>query len=136
MEILAGLAYIEIKNKTRKKFNNEYVNQLLPLIGLIIIFHSYLIFNDKKHCIHHILHYPIIGTCLIVWFSNNKDIVGKILSSKIFVWTGLVSYSLYLWHFPVFALFRYSLASGSIKKRLLVCFIVLASIHTYLLKNL
>ena len=135
-EILAGsiLAYIEIKNKTRKKFNNEYVNQLLPLIGLIIIFHSYLIFNDKKtlHPSYFTL-YPIIGTCLIVWFSNNKDIVGKILSSKIFVWTGLVSYSLYLWHFPVFALFRYSLASGSIlKKGLLVCFIVLASITTYI----
>ena len=49
---------------------------------------------------------PIIGVCLVVWFSGKNEVVGKILSSKLFVGTGLISYSLYLWHYPIFAFYR------------------------------
>ena len=28
---------------------------------------------------------PIIGVCLVVWFSDKNEVVGKILSSKLFV---------------------------------------------------
>ena len=63
---------------------------------------------------------------------RKDEIITKILSSKLFVSIGLISYSLYLWHYPVFAFFRYSLASGSmIKKILIMLFIILASVITY-----
>ena len=52
---------------------------------------------------------PIIGVCLIIWFSNKDELITKILSTKLFVGIGLISYSLYLWHYPIFAFTRISL---------------------------
>jgi hypothetical protein len=49
---------------------------------------------------------PIFGVCLIIWFSHKDEIITKILSTKLFVGIGLISYSLYLWHYPIFAVYR------------------------------
>ena len=133
-ELLAGsiLAYLEIKYETRWKFQNQFINKLLPSLGVILIVHSILFFDDKiLHPSFYTLS-PIIGICLIIWFAAKGEFVTKIFSSKLFVGVGLISYSLYLWHYPVFALFRYSLASGSLTKKIfLVIFIIAASVATY-----
>jgi hypothetical protein len=49
---------------------------------------------------------PIIGVCLIIWFSHKDELITKILSLKLFVGIGLISYSLYLWHYPIFSFYR------------------------------
>ncbi len=100
-ELIAGslLAHYEIKKGYRDS-KNVY-NLILPIIGILLIIHSIFFFNDEM--LHPSLYTlsPILGVCLIIWYSNKDDIVTKILSSKFLVGLGLISYSLYLWHYPV-----------------------------------
>lgn len=49
---------------------------------------------------------PVLGTVLIISFANRADPVTRLLSSRPFVSIGLMSYSLYLWHYPIFAFGR------------------------------
>jgi peptidoglycan/LPS O-acetylase OafA/YrhL len=105
-EIIFGslLASYEFKLKGRSKM--LIPNLILPSIGLLMILYSIINFNDEMY--HPSLYtlLPITGVCLIIWFSDKKEPVTKILSSKLFVGTGLISYSLYLWHYPIFAFVR------------------------------
>jgi len=43
---------------------------------------------------------PTMGAYLLISAGQNAWINRKILSNKVFVWIGLISYPLYLWHWP------------------------------------
>jgi peptidoglycan/LPS O-acetylase OafA/YrhL len=132
-ELLAGsiLAYFEIIKGHRSK--NPILNSILPMIGLFLIGKSFIFFHDQMF--HPSLYTlsPIIGVCLIIWFSNQDEIISKILSTKLFVGIGLISYSLYLWHYPIFALIKITnLVMGNlILKFCIVPFLFFISIVSY-----
>ena len=54
---------------------------------------------------------PVLGTALIIHFATPETYVGKVLASRILVGIGLVSYSAYLWHQPVFAFSRHAFSA-------------------------
>jgi peptidoglycan/LPS O-acetylase OafA/YrhL len=134
-ELLAGsiLAYIEIKKGHRSQ--HELLNLILPSIGLLLIGYSILFFNDKMFHPSFYTLTSIIGVCLIIWFSNKKELITKIISTKLFVGIGLISYSLYLWHYPIFAFARINdfTQESLFKKILLGIIILILSIITYFL---
>lgn len=49
---------------------------------------------------------PVLGTVLVIAFTDNRSMVGRALSLPPMLWIGLASYSAYLWHQPLFAFAR------------------------------
>ena len=141
-ELIIGslLSYFELNNGGgggRKSYS--ILNQICPSLGIVLILYSFLSFNFTK-----ILHpsfitlIPLIGVSLIIWFSKKGELITDILSSKIFVFFGLISYSLYLWHYPIFAFLRYIyIFNNSIWIKLLsiLLTIILSIISYYLIER-
>ena len=137
-ELLAGfiLAYFEIT--LGRKSKHQTLNLILPTIGLFLILFNIIFFK---------LYFPhpsfytlpaILGICLIIWFAHKDEPITKILSSKLFVGIGLISYSLYLWHYPIFAFARIAeFDQGSLFKKLLLGTItlILSIVSYYLIER-
>jgi peptidoglycan/LPS O-acetylase OafA/YrhL len=80
--------------------------QSFSLIGLIMIIGSILLLNDKLPFPSLYTLIPVIGTVLIILFATQTTWVGKLLSTPILAGVGLISYSAYLWHQPIFVFAR------------------------------
>lgn len=56
---------------------------------------------------------PVLGATFLIWIGAHGagSIVNTILSHRLLVWVGLISYSLYLWHWPIIVFLRISLGT-------------------------
>ena len=77
------------------------------LAGLAMLL--YAIFAFDKYTPFPGLHalVPTVGAALLIVFASPHNLAGRLLGTRLFVGIGLVSYSAYLWHQPVFAFARY-----------------------------
>ena len=58
---------------------------------------------------------PVLGTVLIITAGSKAWINRKIFSNKIFIWFGLISFPLYLWHWPILSFAR--IVEGEVPSR-------------------
>ncbi len=68
---------------------------------------------------------PVVGAALILFFATRQTWLGGFLANKFFVGIGLISYSAYLWHQPIFAFARHR--GSESPSDLLLIFLVLLS---------
>ncbi|MDC1467063.1 acyltransferase [Litorivicinus sp.] len=97
---LAGLTCYGVEPKSRA------VCQILSGIGFIAVLCSIVFFDEAMPFPSAYTLIPVFGTCLLLVFGRAGTVAGRILSLKILVGLGLISYSTYLWHQPVFAFAR------------------------------
>lgn len=84
----------------------KYTYEILALIGLAMIVSSVMLFSKTMAFPGYIALIPTIGTALVI-FASNKSKIGGILRGKVLVSVGLVSYSLYLVHWPIIVFYKY-----------------------------
>lgn len=86
--------------------HNQLVREVGGLLGFLLVLYAVVFYNQKTPFPGLSAVGPTIGTALIIIFATHRTYTGKLLGSKPFVSVGLVSYSAYLWHQPVFAFAR------------------------------
>ena len=97
-ELLAGSIAAFIVQKQGVQKNNP-----LALIGLLAIVFSIFFYDETTPFPSVYALVPVIGVVLLVLYADKETIAAKLLGTKAFVGIGLISYSAYLWHQPIFA---------------------------------
>ena len=107
----------------------------MSILGLGMILYSIVYFSDATAFPGLNALFPTLGAALIILANSTRQtFVGHLLSFPVFVWVGLISYPLYLWHWPLFALARFhfnrlELTHGEISALIIAAFIL--SYFTY-----
>lgn len=83
------------------------VAQALSLVGLLLVAYATFVFDKKTPFPSLYALVPTVGTAFIILFATQRTLVGKLLGTGAFVGIGLLSYSAYLWHQPLFAFARH-----------------------------
>jgi peptidoglycan/LPS O-acetylase OafA/YrhL len=82
------------------------IKNFLSFFGLtilLVVFYKFskeTVFPGKKALL------PIFATVFIIWAGPHSWLNRKVLSNKILVWFGLISFPLYLWHWPILSFGR------------------------------
>jgi peptidoglycan/LPS O-acetylase OafA/YrhL len=78
----------------------------LAMTGLVAIIGSCFLFSSIPHYPGPLTLVPCLGALLVIAFGSDDSLAGRLLRLRPVVGIGLISYSLYLWHQPVFAFAR------------------------------
>ncbi len=85
---------------------SEPWRNVISLGGIGLIAYSVVCFSDQTLFPGLNALPPCLGAAMLIATGEKKTIGGSLLSLKPFVWVGLISYSLYLWHWPMLVLLR------------------------------
>ena len=106
-ELLLGcLIAIQFRINGRPEWNAT-LRQLFSFVGVLLIFYAVFMFNSNTPFPSFFTLAPTVGAALIIIFATPITFIGKVLSNKILVTIGLISYSAYLYHLPLFVFTRY-----------------------------
>jgi peptidoglycan/LPS O-acetylase OafA/YrhL len=132
-ELLAGSILALLPTPSIASVKNNKPSDLLSLIGLFLIFCSYLLISKSDKHPYFVTILPVFGSCLVIYFSRFSTISKRILGNYLLVLIGLISYPLYLLHNPIFSFIDYHVTDGSARnvKFLSVPFVIFASFLIY-----
>ena len=82
-------------------------SQLASIAGLLLIAYAVWAFDKNIPYPNVLALIPTTGAALIILYAKQQTFVGRLLSSRLLVGIGLISYSAYLWHQPLFVFARY-----------------------------
>ncbi|VVO99110.1 hypothetical protein PS880_02716 [Pseudomonas fluorescens] len=94
----------------KEKSFSHLTRQIGANVGLLLIIFSAIYYDKHTPFPSFYALVPTVGASLIILFATPATFAGKLLGSRIFVGIGLVSYSAYLWHQPLFAFARYRIS--------------------------
>ena len=101
-------------------------NNGLSLLGLLLIAVPIFLYDATTPFPGVYALPPVLGTALVIKFAEKTTLTAKLLSWKVFVAIGLISYSAYLWHQPLFAYAR--LYSTEVLSQLTMLLLALSSL--------
>lgn len=85
---------------------SPYLREALAALGLTAVLASFFVLHQRMALPGFLSCLPVLGTALVIAFGSQGTLVGRLLSLKWIVAIGTISFSLYLWHQPVFVFRR------------------------------
>lgn len=86
--------------------NNQTFADTCSFLGMGLIICGFLLINNSKVFPGWWALLPVCGAALIIAAGANGFFNRTALSSPLFIWFGLISFPLYLWHWPILSLLR------------------------------
>jgi peptidoglycan/LPS O-acetylase OafA/YrhL len=131
-ELMSG-AFLAINATKLNGLLSRTWQSSMAFVGLLMLLGSMMLLN------HHMRHpgivtiVPVVGAMLLIVFTIEENWIRRILSSTPVVFIGLISYSFYLWHQPVFAFSRLASVDelGYLEKLFLVVFSGLLAVFSW-----
>lgn len=109
--------------------NGRTLSNVIAFVGVLLLAYGFLRINKDLSFPGKWAVIPVLGGILIILAGPQAWVNRKILSNKIAVWFGLISFPLYLWHWPLLSFARIvesELPSRNIRIAAVVLSVVLA----------
>jgi peptidoglycan/LPS O-acetylase OafA/YrhL len=130
-ELLLGSIIFFIKTKNHLQVSANTSNAL-TFFAITLILFSFMFIYDSHPTPNLKTLIPLLGASLIIFFYKKEGLLNKIFINKFAVGIGLISYSLYLLHYPIFAFVRsLRLATGIFEFSIVAVMIFIFSILSY-----
>ncbi|NTW46840.1 MAG: acyltransferase [Chlorobaculum sp.] len=99
------------KGDNGSSVTNSRIDGLLASVGLVVIIASQFLIHDETGFPGWIVAFPVFGAVLVIGRpqESRTGITERLLSHPVAVMVGKASYSLYLWHWPVYTIVDYAL---------------------------
>ena len=111
--------------------NNKKQRGILAIFGFLILLFSFAFFDNTNIHPTYLTLIPVIATYLIIQDTNKDNFINRLLSFRVLVFLGLISYSFYLWHHPIFS-FAKIIGIGDKNLIMKLVFIILSIILGFL----
>lgn len=120
-ELLAG-SLLAMYTNTGSQQQSGNLDNVMAILGLSCILLACLLFDESTAFPGYAATLPVLGTVLVIGrlHGNNSGSAETWLSLPVLVFIGKASYSLYLWHWPIFSFIDYTLYSLAGSTRLLL----------------
>lgn len=127
-ELMIGgfLAYIALHRPQLIEKHKE----VQSLLGFVLLFAGLLLLNKEKDFPGWWALLPTVGTFFILSAGPTSWLNNKLLVNQLMVWIGLISYPLYLWHWPLLSFLQ--VVQGHISSVLRLTVIGVAILLAYL----
>lgn len=103
-ELLLGMSFA---SGALPELRSRWTAQAAGIIGAVMIASAALLFSDEMRFPGAAALLPSVGALLIIASGKRfHTIVSRILATRLIVFVGLISYSLYLWHWPLLVIQR------------------------------
>ncbi len=136
-ELLAGSILVL---KIWPPINSTLIRELISLLGLVAILFSCFAFSENITFPGLSALIPVLGSMGLIYAGKSNDgFILKLLKIRPFIFVGLISYSLYLWHWPLIVFTHYFFPDEPFSPIMIVLLflgsIILASVSYYFIEQ-
>ena len=104
---ISCIVYREKQDSDGKTFAN-----VLSFVGLFLLLYGFWSINKELSFPGKWALVPVLGTVLVITAGSKAWVNRTILSNRVAVWFGLISFPLYLWHWPLLSFGRVLFGDG------------------------